>query len=73
MEAVGLAGTSEFAHFLGVSRWTVLRMKKSGITGWQADELAVKKVGSHPIAIWGLAFNDPRLWTDEADELGRAA
>ena len=73
MEAVGLIGTSEFAEFLGVSRWTVLRLKKSGITGWQADEFAVKRVGVHPIAIWGPTFNDPRLWKDESEELEEAA
>ena len=73
MEAVGLIGASEFAQFLGVSRWTVLRLKKSGITGWQADEFAVKKVGIHPLAIWGPTFNDPRLWKDESEELKEAA
>ncbi len=73
MEAVDLAGTSEFARFLGVSRWTVLRMKKSGITGWQADEYAVKRAGTHPYLIWGIAFERPELWLDEADDMREAA
>lgn len=73
MEAVDLQGTSEFARFLGVSRWTVLRMKKSGITGWQADEYAVKKAGTHPYLIWGIVFASESLWQEEISSFEEAA
>lgn len=62
MAAVGVHGISDFARFIGVSRRTVHRMKKAGLTVWQADFLAVKKAGSHPIAVWGDAYEDPKLW-----------
>ncbi len=73
MKAAGLPGTSEFARFLGVSRRTVIRMKKCGLTGWQADELAIKKLGSHPILIWGSAFRDAGLWREASEARGKAA
>ena len=73
MEEVKITGTSEFARFLGVSRWSILRMKKNGITGWQADEYAVKKAGTHPYIVWGIAFEHPDLWLDETREMREAA
>jgi hypothetical protein len=50
------AGTSDLAHILGLSRWTVLRMRRVGITVKQADEYAVRFAGTHPACIWGYEF-----------------
>lgn len=68
MRELGLYGTSELAHRLGVSRWTVLRMKKAGLTIYQADEVAIRVVGTHPTCIWGADF-----YVDCLEENGTAA
>ena len=31
-------------------------MKKSGLTIYQADEMAIRVAGSHPACIWGADF-----------------
>jgi hypothetical protein len=71
MAELRVTGTSELAHVLDVSRWTVLRMKKNGLTIDQADDLAVRFAGIHPMCIWGWDFYADVLATD--DEFGVAA
>ena len=71
MKELRALGTSEFARAIGASRWTVLRMKKSGLTIHQADELAIRFAGCHPVCIWGWAFFADIAATD--DEFGVAA
>ena len=71
MAELRVTGTSELAHVLDVSRWTVLRMKKNGLTIDQADDLAVRFAGTHPMCIWGWDFYADLLATD--DEFGVAA
>ena len=71
MSELNAPGTSELALILGVSRWTVLRMKKNGLTIDQADDLAVRSAGTHPVCIWGWDFYADLLATD--DEFGVAA
>lgn len=65
MRELGATGTSELALKMGVSRWTVLRMKKAGLTIYQADELAIRIAGTHPTCIWGAEFH-----ADLLDEYG---
>lgn len=65
MRELGATGTSELALKMGVSRWTVLRMKKAGLTVYQADDLAIRIAGTHPTCIWGSEF-----YADLLDEFG---
>ena len=58
-------GTSELSLILGVSRWTVLRMKKNGLTVDQADDLAIRFAGVHPVCIWGPDFYADLSPTDD--------
>lgn len=39
-------------------RW-VERLKREGLTVWQADELATR-LGAHPLAVWGVAWSEAR-------------
>ena len=73
MQWCGFDGVSDFARFIGLSRWTVYRLLKSGLTGWQADELAIKRALVHPYLVWGEAFNDDQLWVQSSSELKEAA
>ena len=65
MRELDALGTSELALILGVSRWTVLRMKKNGLTIDQADGLAVRFAGTHPLCIWGWEFYADLSPTDD--------
>jgi len=56
MAEVRCPEVSEFADLIGVSRWTVYRMKQRGLTIDEADRYAIKVAGSHPACIWGKAF-----------------
>lgn len=40
------------AELLGVSRQTVRRWRRKGLSEWQADRCAVR-LGTHPALIWG--------------------
>lgn len=56
METVGISGVSEFARFIGKSRWSVYRMLASGITVWQADEICIRFADRHPVEVYGMDF-----------------
>jgi plasmid maintenance system antidote protein VapI len=45
---------TETAELLGVTRETIARWRNGhhGLTVWRADELAVKKLGTHPALLW---------------------
>ncbi len=73
MQWFGIDGVSDFARFIGLSRWTVHRLKKNGLTGWQADELAIKRAHIHPYLVWGEAFNNDQLWVESTREFEEAA
>lgn len=36
----------------GTSRNTVLRWLKEGVSVWNADRIAIKRLGVHPSAVW---------------------
>ncbi len=73
MAEVRCPGVSEFAEFIGVSRWTVYRMKQRGLTIDEADRLAIKVAGCHPTCIWGRAFYGDLLPLALANDLKEAA
>ena len=71
MMAVGMPGASEFARFVDRSRRWVYRAKATGLTIDQADELAVRAAGLHPMCIWGWDFYADLV--AENEEFGMAA
>lgn len=73
MQWFGINGVSDFARFIGLSRWTVYRLMKNGLTGWQADELAIKRAHIHPYLVWGEAFNNDQLWVESTCKFEEAA
>lgn len=56
MEAVAISGVSEFARFIGKSRWSVYRMLATGISVWDADEICIRFADRHPVEVYGMDF-----------------
>ena len=73
MAEVRCPGVSEFADFIGVSRWTVYRLMRRGLTIDEADRLAIKVAGCHPISIWGRAFYGDLVPVASANDVKEAA
>jgi len=73
MAEVRYPGVTEFADFIGVSRWTVYRMMRRGLTIDEADRLAIKVAGCHPISIWGRAFYEDLVPLAPASDWKEAA
>jgi hypothetical protein len=58
----GDMNTLSIARALHCANSHIYRWKRDGIGIWMADQIAVKKLGVHPSAVWG------DLWWDAANE-----
>lgn len=51
------------ARVLGVTRWTILKWRKHGLTARQADRAAIA-AGYHPLLVWRKAWTCAEIGTD---------